>query len=255
MNLIRKTYDTTEVQITSFQSTKGITEYHIFFQQTNCLEDFHTQLQHIQDVYARSVEELPGNPVAIFRRYFLSDVTNQTDELMKRERLSPYCALSIVQQAPMNGTKIALWAWLQTGVQTQVLSNGLFEARHGAYGQLLGANQCNRAANSGIPDPPDLPRLYPATDGSQLYTGGQLPAHVDFRTECRRELSGCGKSPQRSVRDTKPDRRNSFHRQYGNRGTLFRPDGIRDNGHICCFRYLPRTNPLSICTRTPEPHI
>ncbi len=144
MNLIRKTYDTTEVQITSFQSSKGITEYHIFFQQTNCLEDFHTQLQHIQDVYARSVEELPGNPVAIFRRYFLSDVTNQTDELMKRERLSPYCALSIVQQAPMNGTKIALWAWLQTGVQTQVLSNGLFEARHGAYGQLLGANQCNR---------------------------------------------------------------------------------------------------------------
>lgn len=148
MNLIRKTYDTTEVQITSFQSSKGITEYHIFFQQTNCLEDFHTQLQHIQDVYARSVEELPGNPVAIFRRYFLSDVTNQTDELMKRERLSPYRALSIVQQAPMNGTKIALWAWLQTGVQTQVLSNGLFEARHGAYGQLLGANQCNRAANS-----------------------------------------------------------------------------------------------------------
>ena len=148
MNLIRKTYDTTEVQISSFQSSKGITEYHIFFQQTNCLEDFHTQLQHIQDVYARSVEELPGNPVAIFRRYFLSDVTNQTDELMERERLSPYCALSIVQQAPMNGTKIALWAWLQTGVQTQVLPNGLFEARHGAYGQLLGANQCNRAANS-----------------------------------------------------------------------------------------------------------
>ena len=102
MNLIRKTYDTTEVQITSFQSSKGITEYHIFFQQTNCLEDFHTQLQHIQDVYARSVEELPGNPVAIFRRYFLSDVTNQTDELMERERLSPYCALSIVQQAPMH---------------------------------------------------------------------------------------------------------------------------------------------------------
>ena len=67
---------------------------------------------------------------------------------MERERLSPYCALSIVQQAPMNGTKIALWAWLQTGVQTQVLPNGLFEARHGAYGQLLGANQCNRAANS-----------------------------------------------------------------------------------------------------------
>ena len=137
MNLIRKTYGTTEVQITSFQSSRGITEYHIFFQQTDSMEDFHTQLQHIQDVYARSVEKLPGNPVAIFRRYFLSDVTNQTDELMERERLSSYCALSIVQQAPMNGTKIALWAWLQTGVQTQVLRGGLFEARHGAYGQIF----------------------------------------------------------------------------------------------------------------------
>ena len=57
MNPIRKTYGTTEVQITSFQSSKGITEYHIFFQQTDSMEDFRTQLQHIQDVYARSVEE------------------------------------------------------------------------------------------------------------------------------------------------------------------------------------------------------
>ena len=148
MNLIRQTYGTTEVQISTFQSDKGITEYHVFFQQTDSMEDYHTQLQHIREVYARVVEKLPGNPVAIFRRYFLSDVTNQTDELMEQERLSSYCALSIVQQAPMNGTKIALWAWLQTGVQTQVLPGGLFEARHGAYRQLLGAEQCNRAANS-----------------------------------------------------------------------------------------------------------
>ena len=67
---------------------------------------------------------------------------------MELERLSSYCALSIVQQAPMNGTKVALWVWLQTGVQTQVLPSGLFEARHNGYCQLLGANQCNRAANS-----------------------------------------------------------------------------------------------------------
>ena len=248
MNLIRKTYDTTEVQITSFQSSKGITEYHIFFQQTNCLEDFHTQLQHIQDVYAHSVEELPGNPVAIFRRYFLSDVTNQTDELMERERLSPYCALSIVQQAPMNGTKIALWAWLQTGVQTQVLPNGLFEARHGAYGQLLGANQCNRAANS----------EYQTRLIFRDYILQLTEANCTLAANCLRTwifVQNVDVNYPGVVKDTKPDRRNSFHRQYGNRGTLFRPDGIRDNGHICCFRYLPRTNPLSICTRTPEPHI
>lgn len=148
MNLISRQYDKTEVQITSFATKKGITEYHLIFRQTDCMDDYSTQLQDLIKTYTQCVEELPGNPTAVFRRYFLSDVTNQTALLMEQERLNPYCALSIVQQAPMNGTKIALWAWLQTGVQTQVLPSNLFEARHGSYRQLWGANLCNRAANS-----------------------------------------------------------------------------------------------------------
>lgn len=148
MKVTKKAYGKTEVQITSFETQKGITEYHALFSQTDCMDDFHTQMQAILTAYTCCTEELPGNPVALFRRYFLSDVTNQTNELMEQERLQNYCALSLVQQAPMNGTKIALWAWLQTGIQTQVLTGGLFEARHGSYRQLLGAGQCNRAANS-----------------------------------------------------------------------------------------------------------
>lgn len=148
MDFKRIVYNKTEVQITSFQSSKGITEYHLLFQQTDCMDDFHTQLQQLLDAYKCCTDTLPGNPIAVFRRYFLSDVTNQTAEIMEEERLCPYCALSIVQQAPMNGTKIALWAWLQTGIQTQVRSKGLFEANHNNYRQLLGANICNRAANS-----------------------------------------------------------------------------------------------------------
>lgn len=148
MDLISKQYGKTEVQITSFATKKGITEYHIIFQQTDCLDDYAVQLQDLLKAYTQCVEELPGNPTAVFRRYFLSDVTNQTALLMEKERSNPYCALSTVQQAPMNGTKIALWAWLQTGVQTQVLPTNLFEVRHGSYRQLFGANLCNRAANS-----------------------------------------------------------------------------------------------------------
>lgn len=148
MELIKKTFDKTKVQITSFETGKGITEYHLLFEQTDTLDDFPTQLQTLLAAYACCTAELPGNPTAIFRRYFLSDVTNQAAEVMEQERLHPYCALSTVQQAPMNGTKLALWVWLQTGIQTQVLPGGLFEARHNGYRQLLGANQCNRAQNS-----------------------------------------------------------------------------------------------------------
>lgn len=148
MDRIKKTYHTTEVQIASFHTPKGITEYHVLFQQTDCTEDFRTQLARLQAAYDAVLAELPGNPTALFKRYFLSDVTNQTDELMAQERLASYCAVSVVQQAPMNGTKIALWAWLQTGVQTQVLPNGMFEVHHNGYRQLLSANLCNRAANA-----------------------------------------------------------------------------------------------------------
>lgn len=148
MNLIRKICNKTEVQITSFETGNGITEYHLIFQLTDNMDDFGTQLEEITQAYRTYLEKLPGNPIPVFRRYFLSDVTNQTALVMEQERLHDYCALSIVQQAPMNGTKIALWVWLQTGIQTHVLSGGLFEARHGSYRQIWGANLCNRAANS-----------------------------------------------------------------------------------------------------------
>lgn len=148
MKFTTKQYDKTSAQITAFETEKGITEYHVILTQTDCMDDYPTQLKSLTKAYARCVEELSGNPTAVFRRYFLSDVTNQTDLLMEHEHDDTFCALSIVQQAPMNGTKIALWAWLQTGVQTQVLAGNVFEARHGGYRQLFSAGLCNRAANS-----------------------------------------------------------------------------------------------------------
>ena len=145
MELTIKQYNKTEVQITSFETKKGITEYHVIFQQTDYMEDYPTQLNNLLQAYTQCVEELPGNPTAVFRRYFMSDVTNQTALLMEQERSNPYCALSIVQQAPVNGTKIALWAWLQTGVQTQVLptyATGLpiRNIRHALFSAIISCN-------------------------------------------------------------------------------------------------------------------
>lgn len=48
------------------------------------MDDYSTQLQDLLKAYTQCVEELPGNPTAVFRRYFLSDVTNQTALLMEK---------------------------------------------------------------------------------------------------------------------------------------------------------------------------
>lgn len=148
MKLETKQYNKAVLRITSFETKKGITEYHVIVSLTDGMDDYPTQLKHLTEAYRRCAAELPGNPTAVFRRYFMSDVTNQTDLLMEEERVGAYCALSVVQQAPMNGTKIALWAWLQTGVQTEVHQGGVFEASHGGYHQLFSAGLCNRAASS-----------------------------------------------------------------------------------------------------------
>ncbi len=148
MEFIKKRYNQTDVQISSFQPATGVAEYHLLFSLSDCMADYRTQLCQLMEAYVACKAELPGKPIAVFRRYFLSDVTNQAAGLMEQERLLDYCALSIVQQAPMNGTKIALWVWLQTDVQTQVIGKGLVEASHGKYRQLLTAGQCSRAANS-----------------------------------------------------------------------------------------------------------
>ena len=58
------------------------------------------------------------------------------------------CAKSIIQQAPLNGTKVALWVWLMTGVQTGMTKSGLYEVSHGNFRHLFNASAHNLAANS-----------------------------------------------------------------------------------------------------------
>ena len=88
----------------------------------------------------------------IFKRYFLSDAANQADLLLAAETEHSDCALSIIEQAPCNGTKIALWAFLQTEVSTKALPEGLFEVAHNGYRSPLERKRFQPCLYFGIPD-------------------------------------------------------------------------------------------------------
>ncbi len=45
----------------------------------------------------------------MFQRLFVSDFTNQSEELKKVDLFDCDCAVSIVQQSPLNGNKVGLW--------------------------------------------------------------------------------------------------------------------------------------------------
>lgn len=150
MTFTANTYEqnTIQAQISSFEGKSGVTEHHVMLSVTDSSLPFDEQLDKLQTAYNKLTKEELRNAVAVFRRYFLSDAANQAEKLIERECENPYCALSVVQQAPLNGTKIALWAWLQTDMATATYNSGMFEASHNGYRHLWNGGANNKAATS-----------------------------------------------------------------------------------------------------------
>ena len=136
----------TKVEISRFE-IGGVNEYHLMVHVTNPSLTYNQQVEALLAAYDEAMANLPG-AVAVFKRYFLSDAANQADYLLAMTTEGTTCGLSIIQQPPLDGTKIALWAYLLTDVLTQPLINGLFEVRHGGYRHLWTGTNTNRAANS-----------------------------------------------------------------------------------------------------------
>ena len=135
-------------EIFKYEVKEGVSEFHVMIHSTRPEDTYEEQLNAVANAYNDLLAgELKG-AMAVFKRYFLSDTANQADLLLAITTESSDCALSVVEQPPLDGTKIALWAYLQTNVQTQVLHNGLFEVKHNAYRHLWGGSAFNRAANS-----------------------------------------------------------------------------------------------------------
>lgn len=135
-------------EIFKYDVKSGVSEYHVMVHATRPEDTYEEQLNAVINAYFSLFEEELQGAVAVFKRYFLSDAANQEDLLLALTTETSDCALSIVEQPPLNGTKIALWVYLQSDVQTRVLHNGLFEVRHGAYRHFWGGSAFNRAANS-----------------------------------------------------------------------------------------------------------
>ena len=136
------------IQLFRYEVADGVSEYHAMLHVTNPLLPFAEQVGRLQAAYEHLVsDELPG-AVAVLKRYFLSDAANQASLLLSTLEGQPACALSIVEQPPLDGTKVALWVYLQTHVHPRLLPQGDCEVSHGGYRHLWSASNCNRAPHA-----------------------------------------------------------------------------------------------------------
>lgn len=111
-----------EIEIASFCPTSGVGEWHILLHPTHVQAHFTEQLQALTNAFRwYKATELPENCRARFARCMLSDAANQAAEvrtawaeLHEAQHETEVTPLSVIQQPPLDGSKLALWVYLST---------------------------------------------------------------------------------------------------------------------------------------------
>lgn len=138
----------TSIDVFKFEVENGVSEYHAMLRITNPRLTYGEQVDALLAAYEHLVtNELPG-AVPVLKRFFLSDAANQTNHLLAALLECSNCALSVVEQPPLDGTKIALWVYLQKDVQVRTLPHGDYEVSHGAYRHIWSGYNFNKASKS-----------------------------------------------------------------------------------------------------------
>lgn len=124
------------VQLSSFCPEGGAGEWHAMLHVEPHGDLFQSQYDRLIEAERQllSRDDIRGARV-IFKRYFLSDGTNQ-QPLMHDE--PDTCTVSYIQQPPLDGSKLALWLYLQRGTEVEDRTDGMGSTlvRHNGYEHL-----------------------------------------------------------------------------------------------------------------------
>ncbi|MBP3789136.1 MAG: hypothetical protein J6I52_05900 [Prevotella sp.] len=135
-----------QAEVFTFDNGTEVKEHHVMIHADGCHRTFLQQLNAVLDAYNQLIEQELKGSTAVFKRYFLSDASNQADDVIMSDTSD--CAKSIIEQAPLDGSKIGLWAYLMTNVASRLLPSGLCETAHGEFRHLWNASAHNTATNS-----------------------------------------------------------------------------------------------------------
>ena len=107
------------IEISTFSTANGVTEWHAMLHVEPLEDTFLGQYQRIclAEDWLLKAEMLQGAEV-VFKRYFLSDSTNQQPLMLED---GSHCTISYIQQPPLDGSKVALWIYLQKGAEVQYM--------------------------------------------------------------------------------------------------------------------------------------
>lgn len=144
-----KTIGNTQIKTFTFANETEVKECHVVITVSDASLPFHIQLKSLTDAYSSLLHSQFEGFSPVMQRFFLSDAANQEDEVRQAVDMcfSGYrCATSFVEQAPLNGTKIALWAYLMSNVATG--KDDLCAVTHGQYTHFWNASSLSQEPDS-----------------------------------------------------------------------------------------------------------
>lgn len=120
------------VQYTAFCGQGDVDEWHVMMHVESRSDAFSTQMARLAQGEQRFMAQ-PERKGAkcVCRRYFLSDSTNQGPEMPQHT-----CgATSLIQQSPLDGSRVALWLYLVRGMEVEQVGETAV-CRHNGYTHL-----------------------------------------------------------------------------------------------------------------------
>lgn len=138
---------------TAFSTEGGVEELHVMLHVAPQGDTFAAQLCRIyaaeDHLMARLCED-GSQAHCVMKRYFLSDSANQ-QPLMRQE---DGVAVSVIQQQPLDGSKIAVWMYILRGRDADgtavevTLEHGTVVCQHGGYRHLWNMGLCHSEGDS-----------------------------------------------------------------------------------------------------------
>lgn len=145
MEFVTKNIDNIGARIELTRFTAGsVTELHAMLHVEAQGDLFETQFARLQQA-KKTLMEMEETKAAkvVFLRYFLSDATNQVPLIEE----SDVCTISYIQQPPLDGSKVALWLYLQQGTEVSHM-NGSTVVSHNGYRHIWTMGLMNTSADT-----------------------------------------------------------------------------------------------------------
>lgn len=139
---ISSTENGTLVRVARFAPADGgVGEVHAMVSVEPRGDSFADQLSRLKAAEASLLSSpMAAGASVVFRRYFLSDATNTAHLLGDDE------TATCIQQPPLDGSKVALWIYMEQGVEARREAGGVAVVEHNGYRQLW---QMGRTAAGG----------------------------------------------------------------------------------------------------------